>query len=90
MALIVVHRDHRVILAGPQLDEHGVARHRAFEIVAVALEFGDRGLDDVDILPPEEATLSSMGLSAATAILRRPRPKAPRASSVSATTRRRR
>ena len=34
VSLVVVVRDHRVVLAGAQLDEHRVARHRPDHIAA--------------------------------------------------------
>ena len=58
--LVVIHRDHRVELAGAQLDEDGVARHRADHVEAVGDRLGDGRRRDVDILPAEQPALAGM------------------------------
>ena len=60
VALVVVHGDHRVVLAGAQLDEDGVAGHRADHVEPVGDRFGDRRRGDVDVLPAEQAALAGM------------------------------
>ena len=58
--LVVVHGDHGVVLAGAQLDEDGVAGHRADHVEAVGDRFGDRRRGDVDVLPAEQPAFARM------------------------------
>ncbi len=60
VALVVVHRDHRVELAAERLDEHRVARHRALEAHALGPELLDHRRDHVDVLAAEQAALAGM------------------------------
>ena len=62
MPLVVVHGDHRVIVAGAELDEDRIAEDRANYTVPVCHGLGDRRLRDVDVLPSEQATLTGMGV----------------------------
>ena len=58
--LVVIHRDHGVILPGAQLHEHGVAGHGPDHVEAVGDGLRDRRRGNVDILPAEQAALAGM------------------------------
>src|SRR5439155_15751019 len=58
--LVVIHRDHRIELAGAQLDEDGVPRHRPDDVEAVINRLSESRRRDVDILPPEQPALTGM------------------------------
>ena len=50
LALVVVHRHHRVEVAAARGEEHGVGRQRSAGVDAFAARALDRGRDDVDLL----------------------------------------
>ena len=60
VALVVVHRDHRVELAGERLDVDRVGGHRAGDVHAVRAVALDDRRDHVDVLAAEHAALAGM------------------------------
>ncbi len=58
MSLVVIHRDHRVILARLQFHKHRIARHRSGHLEIRRRVGRDYGLGDVDVLASEDAAFS--------------------------------
>ena len=70
LALVVEHRDNAVVFAGAGLDEDGVAGERPLGIHALVLCQPDAGCDVIDLLAPELAGLTRMGVEGAHGKLR--------------------
>src|ERR1700733_6106507 len=60
VALVVIHGDHGVELLRAQRYKDSVAGHRAVHIVSLFAEALDRRLDDIDVLPSEQAAFAAM------------------------------
>ena len=60
VTLVVIHGDHRVVLAGAQLHEDGVARHRPDHVEPARDRFRDHRRRDVDVVAAEQAALAGM------------------------------
>ena len=59
-ALVVVHREHRVVAREARGHECGVRRERPFDVVTGGAQLCDRGRDLVDFLAPEVAAFTRM------------------------------
>ena len=60
VSLVVVVRDDRVVLAGAQLDENRVARHRPDDVASRRDRFFDDRCGNVDVVPPEQPAFAGM------------------------------
>ena len=60
VSLVVIHGDHGVELFRTQFHEDGIAGHGPVHIVPLLAQALDRRLDDIDVLPSEQAAFAGM------------------------------